>query len=69
MPKKYNEKFKRDIVRTFESLKPKPKQAEFAKQHQLNLHSFQNWLSVFRESTTMWHHRITNNSTSEIKKA
>jgi transposase-like protein len=50
MRKKYNEKFKREIVRTFESLKPKPKQAAFAKQHHLNLNSFQNWLYVFRES-------------------
>ena len=49
MRTKYTESFKREIVQKYEAMSPKPKQADFAKQHQLNLNSFQNWLHRFRE--------------------
>ena len=46
---KYTESFKQRIVLKYEALEPKPKQGEFAEQHQLNLNSFRNWLHEFRE--------------------
>ena len=46
---KYTESFKREIVQKYEAMSPKPKQADFAKQHHLNLNSFQNWLHKFRK--------------------
>ena len=49
MRTKYTESFKREIVQKYDAMSPKPKQADFAKQHQLNLNSFQNWLHKFRE--------------------
>ena len=49
MRTKYTESFKRDVVQEFEAMSPKPKQGEFAKQHQINLNSFRNWLHKFRE--------------------
>lgn len=45
---KYSEEFKREIVQKYEFISPKPKQDNFAKQHQVNLNSFQNWLHEFR---------------------
>ena len=46
---KYTESFKRDIVQKYEALSPKPKQADFSKQHQVNLNSFRMWLHEFKE--------------------
>ena len=49
MRTKYTDSFKRDIVQKYEAMSPKPKQGDFANQHQLNLNSFRNWLHEFRE--------------------
>ena len=51
MQKRYSEQFKRELVQKYEASSPKPKQADFAKQHQVNLSSFLNWLTKYREPT------------------
>ena len=49
MRNKYTESFKRGIVQKYESISPRPRQREFAEEHQINLNSFRNWLQKFKE--------------------
>lgn len=49
MKTKYTDAFKIDIVQKYESISPKPKQKDFAEEHQINLNSFRMWLNEFRE--------------------
>ncbi len=49
MKKRYSEQFKRELVQKYEASSPRPKQKEFAEEHQINLNSFRMWLHEFKE--------------------
>lgn len=47
--KRYEEAFKKQVVEEYEALSPKPRQKDFADDHQIKLETFKTWLYASRK--------------------